>query len=149
MFRKAKPLELEVDGDVKGAPAGARPPPANTYLLPRWQQILHYVMHAVSLLLIVLLIVAIALVETDARDEGDDGAANKILGAFRLQVDGAVTTACSESELRIAMCQSSVGSTKSDASCVVVAAAVSVCAGGSAGAGAAAPSPIPVAVGVA
>ena len=94
--RKKKDLEIEVDESAEGAErsgksrAGTAATTANSTLIPRWVQILHYVMHAVLLVIIILLIVAIALVESDARDD-TDGTANKILRAFHLQVDGSVS----------------------------------------------------------
>ena len=90
--RKKKDLEIEVDETAAGAVRSERPRggDGNVPLIPRWVQILHYVMHAVLLVIIVLLIVAIALVESDARDDGEDGTANKILRAFHLHVDGSV-----------------------------------------------------------
>ena len=89
--RKKKDLEIEVDETAAGAVRSERRGgDGNVPLIPRWVQILHYVMHAVLLVIIVLLIVAIALVESDARDDGEDGTANKILRAFHLHVDGSV-----------------------------------------------------------
>ena len=89
--RKKKDLEIEVDETAAGAVRSERRgADGNVPLIPRWVQILHYVMHAVLLVIIVLLIVAIALVESDARDDGEDGTANKILRAFHLHVDGVV-----------------------------------------------------------
>ena len=88
MFGRKRRAEVEV-GEADESVSSSN---KTTMLIPRWLQILHYVMHGVLLLIIILLIVAIALVESDARTD-DDGTANKILSAFNLQVDGSVSSA--------------------------------------------------------
>ena len=94
MFGRKGRTEVEVGENGEAVSGGKK---VATTMIPRWMQIVHYVMHAVLLVIIILLIVAIALVESDARSE-DDGTANKILSAFNLQVDGSVSSAfdCAE-----------------------------------------------------
>lgn len=58
--------------------------------VPYWLHVLHYVLHSLFLLIVMLLIIAIAMVETDAKD-ANDGAVNSVLKAFNLNIDGAVS----------------------------------------------------------
>ena len=90
MFRKKDAvLEIEADGDVKsGAPPGD---PRGMVRSPKWMRIVHFSLHALSALLIAILVIVMVCVELDAKDGGDDGAANAFLKPVGLNLDGGAT----------------------------------------------------------
>ena len=84
--------------EEEDVPSVIKPVPKGMLRVPRWTRVVHFSVHAFCALLIAILVIVLVCVELDAKDDGEDGAANSFLKPFRLNLDGsnAGATVCDQ-----------------------------------------------------